>query len=107
MLEKFKGTDKEKLKEKTKDEAGAITEEFKGIKEQLRTTESIVLKNDVIAILHNGPKNQESFLKEFENLTKEGYRLATVTETRGLPVPMGFDIKTGKLFFFQHEKWFK
>ena len=83
-----------------------MRDDFKGFKKQLKTKESIVEKNEVIAILHSGPKNQKSFLVEFEKLTKEGYKLSAVTDTRGLPItPFGFNIKTGKLFFFQHSKW--
>ena len=45
------------------------------------------------------------FLIGFEKMTREGYMLTGVTETKGLPVNLfGFDLKTGKLFFFQHTK---
>ena len=80
---------------------------LKDFKKQLKTKESIVLKNDAYVILHSGPKNQQSFLSEFEKLTREGYMLTGISETKGLPLTvLGFNIKTGKLFFFQHMKWF-
>ncbi len=79
--------------------------DLKDIRKQFKTKESIVLKNDAIVILHSGEKNQKSFLSEFEKITREGYMLTGVTETKGLPVNLfGFSLKTGKLFFFQRKK---
>ena len=97
---------KEQVTKSAKEEIQYVRTDFKGIIKQLKTKESIVEKNEVIAILHRGPKNEKSFLVEFKKLTKEGYKLSAITDTRGLPItPFGFNIKTGKLFFFQHSKW--
>jgi len=80
--------------------------DLKDLGKQLKTKEAIVLKNDALVILHSGPKNQQSFLSEFEKLTREGYMLTGISETKGLPLSVfGFSIKTGKLFFFQHSKY--
>jgi hypothetical protein len=90
-----------------KEELHYMKGDLKDFGKQLKTKESIVLKNDAYVILHSGPKNQQSFLSEFEKITREGYKLTGITETRGLPLTvLGFNIKTGKLFFFQHSKWF-
>jgi len=98
---------KEKVGKGAKEEIHYMKGNIKDLGKQLKTKESIVIKNDAFVVLHSGPKNQQSFLSEFENLTREGYMLTGVTETKGLPItPFGFDIKTGKLFFFQHTKWF-
>ena len=95
------------LKNEAKEEIHYLTGDIKDLRKQVRTKESIVVKNDAFAVLHSGQKNQKSFLSEFEKLTREGYMLTGVSETRGLPLNVfGFDIKTGKLFFFQHTKWF-
>jgi len=98
---------KEQVSKEAKEEIHYLTGDVKDLRKQIRTKESIVVKNDALAILHSGQKNQKSFLSEFEKLTREGYMLTGVSETRGLPLSLfGFDIKTGKLFFFQHTKWF-
>ncbi len=98
---------KEQVGKEAKEEIHYMKGDLKDFGKQLKTKESIVLKNDAFVILHSGPKNQQSFLSEFEKLTREGYKLTGITETRGLPLTvMGFNIKTGKLFFFQHNKWF-
>ena len=90
-----------------KEELHYMKGDLKDFGKQLKTKESIVLKNDAYVILHSGPKNQHSFLSEFEKITREGYKLTGITETKGLPLTvLGFNIQTGKLFFFQHSKWF-
>ena len=96
---------KEELSKEAKEEIHYMKGDLKNIGKQLKTKDSIVIKNDAIAILHNGLKNQISFFSEFEKLTKEGYMLTGITETKGLPLKLfGFDVKTGKLFFFQRTK---
>ncbi len=98
---------KEQVSKGAKEEIHYMKGDLKDLGKQLKTKESIVLKNDAFVILHSGPKNQQSFLSEFEKLTREGYKLTGITETKGLPLTvMGFNINTGKLFFFQHNKWF-
>ena len=98
----------EQLSEEAKEEIHYMKGDILDLRKQMRTKESIVVKNEIIAVLHSGQKNQQSFLNEFEKLTKEGYKLSAVSETKGLPFSLlGFNIKTGKLFFFQHSKWFQ
>jgi len=98
---------KEQLSKEAKEDIHYMKGDIKDLGKQLKTKESIVIKNDAFVILHSGPKNQQSFLSEFEKLTREGYMMTGVTETKGLPItPFGFELKTGKLFFFQHTKWF-
>jgi len=96
---------KEELSKEAKEDIHYMKGDLKDLGKQLKTKDSIVTKNDAIAILHSGNKNQISFFSEFEKLTKEGYMLTGITETKGLPLKLfGFDIKTGKLFFFQRTK---
>ena len=98
---------KEQVSNDAKEEIHYMKGDLKDLGKQLKTKESVVLKNDALVILHSGPKNQPSFLSEFEKHTREGYMLTGITETKGLPLTLfGFNIKTGKLFFFQHTKWF-
>ena len=97
---------KEQVSKEAKEEIHYMKGDLKDLGKQLKTKESIVLKNDAVVILHSGPKNQQSFLSEFEKQTMEGYMLTGITETKGLPLSVfGFTIKTGKLFFFQHSKY--
>ena len=98
---------REQVRKETKEEIHYLKGDIKDLGKQLKTKESIVLKNDAYAVLHSGPKNQKSFLDEFEKLTRDGYMLTGVSDTKGLPItPFGFELKSGKLFFFQHTKWF-
>ena len=97
----------EQVSKDAKEELHYMKGDLKDFGKQLKTKDSIVLKNDAYVILHSGPKNQQSFLSEFEKLTREGYKLTGITETKGLPLTvLGINVKTGKLFFFQHFKWF-
>ena len=98
---------KEDINKEAKEEIHYLKGNVKDIRKQLKTKDSLVLKNEALAILHSGPKNYESFLLEFEKLAREGYMLTGTTLTKGLPLGlMGFDIKTGVLFYFQHTKFF-
>jgi hypothetical protein len=98
---------KEKVSDEAKEEIHYMKGDIKDLGKQLKTKDSVVVKNDAFAILHSGPKNQKSFMIEFEKLTREGYMMTGISQTKGLPItPFGFDLKTGKLFFFQHTKWF-
>ena len=98
---------KEEISNEAKEEIHYLKGNVKDIKKQLKTKDSLVLKNEALAILHSGPKNHESFLLEFEKLAREGYMLTGTVLTKGLPFGLfGFDIKTGILFYFQHTKFF-
>ena len=98
---------KDEINKEAKEEFHYLKGNIKDIRKQMKTKDSLVLKNDALAILHSGPKNYESFLTEFEKLTKEGYMLTGTTLTKGLPLGLfGVDIKSGVLFYFQHTKFF-
>ena len=98
---------KEEISKETKEEMYYLKGNVKDIRKKLQTKDSLVLKNDALAILHSGPKNYESFLSEFEKLTREGYMLTGTSLTKGLPFGLfGFEVKTGILFYFQHTKFF-
>ena len=97
---------KEEVSKEAKEQAHYMKGDVKNVVGELKTKESIVMKNDAIAILHSGHKNQKSFHSEFEKLTREGYLLTGTRFTKGLPLQLfGFDIKTGSLFYFQHTKY--
>ena len=98
---------KEEIDKEAKEEFHYLKGDLKDIRKKLKTKDSIVLKNDAFAILHSGPKNYESFLSEFEKLTREGYMLTGTSLAKGLPLNLfGIDVKTGILFYFQHTKFF-
>ena len=98
---------KEEISKESKEEIQYLKGNVKDIRKKLKTKDSLVLRNDALAILHSGPKNYESFLFEFEKLTREGYMLTGTSLTKGLPLSLfGFEVKTGILFYFQHSKFF-
>ena len=98
---------KEGISGEAKEEIHYLKGNVKDIKKQLKAKDSLVSKNDALAILHSGPKNYESFLFEFEKLAREGYMLTGTTLTKGLPFGLfGFEVKTGTLFYFQNTKFF-
>ena len=98
---------KEEIDKEVKEEIHFLRGDVKDIRKKLQTKDSLVLKNDALAILHSGPKSYESFLYEFEKLAREGYMLTGTTLTKGLPFGLfGFNVKTGMLFYFQHTKFF-
>lgn len=102
-----KKTHKEGISGEAKEEIHYLKGNVKDIKKQLKAKDSLVSKNDALAILHSGPKNYESFLFEFEKLAREGYMLTGTTLTKGLPFGLfGFEVKTGTLFYFQNTKFF-
>jgi len=93
---------KEGINGEAKEEIHYLKGNVKDIKKQIKTKDSLVFKNEALAILHSGPKNYESFLFEFEKLAREGYMLTGTTLTKGLPLGLfGFEIKTGMRFYFQ------
>jgi hypothetical protein len=97
---------KEDISKEAKEEIHYLKGDIKNLRKKLKTTDSLVIKNDAFAMLHSGPKNQESFLSEFEKLTREGYMLTGTSLAKGLPLQLfGFDVKTGILFYFQHTKF--
>ena len=99
---------KDEITKEAKEDIHYLKGDVKDIKKQLTTKDSLVIKNEVFSILHSGQKNYESFLSEFEKLTKEGYILTGIVPTKGLPLNLfGFDIKTGMLFYFQNSKYFQ
>ena len=98
---------KDEINKEAKEEFHYLKGGVKDIRKKLTTKGSLVLKNDVFAILHSGPKNYESFLSEFKKLTREGYMLTGTSPTKGLPLNIfGFNVKTGILFYFQHTSFF-
>jgi hypothetical protein len=98
---------KEEIDKEVKEEIHYLRGDIKDIRKKLKTKDSLVIKNDAFAMLHSGPKNHESFLFEFEKLTREGYMLTGTSLTKGLPIGLfGFEVKTGILFYFQHTKFF-
>jgi hypothetical protein len=98
---------KKEVSKEAKEDFNYLKGDVKDIRKKLKTKDSLVIKNDAFAMLHRGPKNHESFLFEFEKLTREGYMLTGTSLTKGLPIGLfGFEVKTGILFYFQHTKFF-
>ena len=73
------------------------------VKEILESNEIVLDKTDAIAVLVRKKGNEEEFSKEFDNITKEGYKMILSEEITD-PIP-GIRIIIGYIYFFQHKKY--
>ncbi len=98
------------LKDKIKGTGTSIKEQLDYQKEgtiyfkNIIQSKKIVLnKTDTSAILFRKKGNEEEFFKEFDNITKEGYKMMLSEEVIS-PAPV-VTIIVGYLYFFQHKKY--
>jgi len=98
------------LKDKIKGTGTSVKEQLNYKKEdtkffqKINQSKKIVLvKTDTSAILFRKKGNEEEFFKEFDNITKEGYKMMLSEEVIS-PVPIS-KIIVGYLYFFQHKKY--
>ena len=70
VKEKISGT-----KSSIKDQLGYLKKDSVFIKKILKTKNIIFLKTDATAILVRRKGNEQEFFKEFDNITKEGYKM--------------------------------
>ena len=75
----------------------------KYLKEIIKSKEVVQIKTDATAILLRKKGNEEEFFKEFDNITKEGYKMMLYEEVTD-PVPV-INVIIGYLYFFQHKKY--
>jgi len=75
----------------------------KYLKEIIKSKEVVQIKTDATAILLRKKGNEEEFFKEFDNITKEGYKMMLYEELSD-PVPV-IKVIIGYLYFFQHKKY--
>jgi hypothetical protein len=73
------------------------------VKKIIQSKKIIQIKTDATAILVRKKGNEEEFFKEFDNITKEGYKMMLSEEITD-PVP-GIKVVIGYIYFFQKKKY--
>lgn len=86
-----------------KGQLGNSKKSSKYVIEILKSNEVVLDKTDATAILVRKKGNEKEFSKEFDNITKEGYKMILSEEiTDPLPV---VNVVIGYIYFFQHKKY--
>jgi len=86
-----------------KEQLDSKKEGSKYFKKIIQSKKIVLDKTDTVAILFRKKGNEEEFFKEFDNITKEGYKMMLSEEVTN-PVPV-VTIIVGYLYFFQHKKY--
>ena len=97
---------KNKVKEtgiSVKEQLGYMKKDTQFSKKIIKSKDIVERKTDSIAILVRKKGFEEEFFKEFENITKEGYKMMLSEEITD-PIP-GVRVVIGSLYFFQHKKY--
>lgn len=86
-----------------KDQLEFVKKDSKFLKKFIKSKKIVQIQTDATAILVRKKGNEEEFFKEFDKITKEGYRMMLSEEVTD-PVP-GMKINIGFIYFFQHKKY--
>ncbi|MDH3611190.1 MAG: hypothetical protein OEM79_05445 [Nitrosopumilus sp.] len=86
-----------------KDQIGYLKKDSIYFKKILNSKNIVFLKTDATAILVRKKGNEQEFFKEFDNITKEGYKMMLSEEITD-PVP-GIKVNLGYVYFFQNKKF--
>ena len=89
-----------------KESMGFVKDEAKFFKKMWRPESIVPFKTDAVAIPLFRKGKEEEFFVEFDNLTKEGYKLMANEEVKALEIGH-FGIDLGTLFLFQKLKYIK
>jgi hypothetical protein len=98
LKNKIKGTS-----DSVKDQLDYIKKDSKYLKKIIQSKKIAQIKTDATAILVRKKGNEEEFFKEFDNITKEGYKMMLSEEVTD-PIP-GIKVVLGYIYFFQHKKY--
>ena len=91
---------KKELNEEVQENKKQIIGKVKSIKKLWKNKEIVQLKTDAIAVLFKKRGYEDEFFTEFNNLTKEGYRMMLMEPVKALDAgPL--DIQIGNYYFFQ------
>ena len=91
---------KKELNEEVQENKKQIIGKVKSIKKLWKNKEIVQLKTDAIAVLFKKRGYEDEFFTEFDNLTKEGYRMMLMEPVKALDAgPL--DIQIGNYYFFQ------
>jgi hypothetical protein len=98
------------IKAKVKGTSDSIKEQLEYMKKDSKYLKKIIqskkivhLKTDAIAILVRKKGNETEFFHEFDNITKEGFKMMLSEEITD-PVP-GIKVVIGYIYFFQNKKY--
>ena len=94
-LKKTKGTIKNQL--------GYLQKDSVYLKKTLQSKNIVYIKTDATAILVRKKGNEQEFFEEFDEITKEGFKMMLSEEVTD-PVP-GINIILGYIYFFQNKKF--
>ena len=97
---------KEKLKKTKgtiKDQLGYLQKDSVYLKKILQSKNIVYIKTDATAILVRKKGNEQEFFEEFDEITKEGFKMMLSEEVTD-PVP-GINIILGYIYFFQNKKF--
>ena len=98
LKNKIKGTS-----DSIKDQLDYIKKDSKYLKKIIQSKKIVHIKTDATAILVRKKGNEEEFFKEFDNITKEGYKMMLSEEITD-PVP-GIRVVLGYIYFFQNREY--
>ncbi|MFZ8907910.1 MAG: hypothetical protein ACO2Y5_05225 [Nitrosopumilaceae archaeon] len=98
------------LKDKVQDTSGSIKDQLeymkkdsKYLKKFIQSKKVVQIKTEATAILVRKKGNEDEFFKEFDKITKDGYKMMLSEEVTD-PVP-GIKVNVGFIYFFQHKKF--
>jgi len=86
-----------------KEQLEFMKKDSKYLKKIIQSKKIVLIKTDATAILVRKKGNEEDFFKEYDKITKEGYRMMLSEEVTD-PFP-GINIIIGYIYFFQHKKY--
>ena len=86
-----------------KEQLEYMKKDSKYLKKIIQSKKIVLIKTDATAILVRKKGNEEDFFKEYDKITKEGYRMMLSEEVTD-PIP-GIKFIIGYIYFFQHKKY--
>ena len=86
-----------------KEQLDYMKKDSKYLKKIIQSKEIVQIKTDATAILVRKKGNETEFFKEFDKITKEGYKMM-LNEKLTDPVP-GINVIIGYIYYFQHKKY--
>ena len=86
-----------------KDQIEFMKKDSKFLKKFIQSKKIVQIKTEATAILVRKKGNEEEFFKEFDKITREGYKMMLSEEVTD-PVP-GIRVNIGFIYFFQHKKY--
>lgn len=97
---------KKEMKDEIEEDKKRLLKHSKRIKRLWKSSETVQLKTETIAVLWRKRGNEEEFFEAFDKITNEGYELKLSEDVKAVDVgPINF--KIGTYYYFQHRKFIK